>query len=264
MSCTKGIDRSETKYIPCSRASAREHGKHPVTISYAENGQIVNVACPCNRKTDADEALHRLGGDLCYATVELVRAAIKKMDTYSDESDRAQALFSTFREGLRATSSIHHRRSDLRETITAKEAKLTLLEHLSSKRCTSTAGFPITVKAFTNAATDREMRVDDDLVAIRDTASNQWNLFPETIKTASGSRMFINSSRCIACRKDNVGRRGSAHLARDSHYEAVLFAVQRAVAVLRRANANGRKSLENNHEKADTSFKRNLRQDKRS
>jgi hypothetical protein len=247
MSYTKGIDHSETKYVPCSRASAREHGKHPVTISYAEDGQIVGISCPCNRKTDADEALHRLGGDLCYKTVELVRAAIKKMEPYSDEADHVYALFYTFREGIRCIRRMQNKRTDSREVTDVKEAKLTLLERLSSKRCTSVAGFPITVRAFYEqevAVSDREMRMNGDLVAVRNSVSGQWDLFPEMIKSAAGARMvFINNSTCVVCRKNNVGSIGTAHLGRISHYEAVLFAVQRAVAALRRANTNGRKLL---------------------
>ncbi len=243
MSVKTPVDHSSTKYVPCSRASTREHGKHPVTISYAEDGAIVGLSCACNRKTDADEALHRLGGDLCYKTVERVRAAIKTMQTYSDEANEVEVLFKGFREGLRQSICTHSAREDLR--VATEESPL--LERLSSKRCSDVAGFPI--KVFGAAmvsgphANSREMCVFEYLVATRD-MDGRWDLHQSAISGAAGNVNMIKNGICLACRKSAGGRTGEGHRKRDKHYESVLFAVQQAVAVLRRANTAGRKTLE--------------------
>lgn len=241
MSVKTPVDHSFTKYVPCSRASTREHGKHPVTVSFTEEGEIIGISCPCQH-SDANEALNRLGGDLCYETVKVLRKAVLSTEYYSDALDSACKLIDEMRTGWRRADSKRNSRKKLHGE-SSKQLE-SLVERLSSKRCSDVARFPITVAVFRGAPSDREMRVNGDLVAARDAASNQWNLFPEMIKGCTGSILFIKNNTCIACRKDNVGRRGTAHLKRESHYESVLFAIQRAVAALRRANANGRKTLE--------------------
>ena len=234
------VNRISMKYVPCSRASVREHGKHPVTVSFTKDGEIIGISCPCQH-SDANEALNRLGGDLCYETVKVLRKVVLSTD-YSDAVSSACKLIDKMRTGWRRADSKRNSRKELHSE--GAEQLGSLVERLSSKRCSDVAGFPIAVTAFYSATSDREMRVNGVLVAARDAASNQWNLFPEMIKGCTGSRLFIKNSTCIACRKDNVGRSGTAHLERESHYESVLFAIQRAVAALRRANANGRKTLE--------------------
>lgn len=243
MAITKPVDHAATKYVPCSRASVREHGKHPVTVSFTKDGEIIGISCPCQH-SDANEALNRLGGDLCYETVKVLRKAVLSTEFYSDAVSSACKLIDEMRTGWRRADSKRNSRKELHSE--GAEQLGSLVERLSSKRCSDVAGFPIAVSSVSEKVDnrDREMRVNGVLVAARDAASNQWNLFPEMIKGCTGSRLFIKNGTCIACRKDNVGRSGTAHLERESHYESVLFAIQRAVAALRRANANGRKTLE--------------------
>jgi hypothetical protein len=216
--------------VPCALSAS---GQHWVTVITGPRGELHYLSSDCTAADAlAGEALSRLGGKVCQQVIAKVQAALRS-ENYSYYSNPISDVQpERLREYLRPVCERREQKHSERGK--PKPSKDTLLERLATKWASKAAQFP--VRVFYSKAGDLQLAVEDGWVAATRNADGVW-LYDETKVLSQAESAYLRlvevEHRCDACHEKY--RNIKQHGRRNSHKQAVLDGIRRAIRLLRNA-----------------------------